>query len=424
MRGKLVAWAFFDWADAGYSTMIQTFVFAAYFTGRVAPSGAEGTTLWGGAIATAGLVVALGGPVAGAIADEGGRRKPWLAFFALVTVLSTAALWMVRPDPSDTVLALALVALASAGSSLAGVFYNALLPVLAERERVGRWSGLGWGLGYVGGVVCLVAAWALFLREGAWISLDRESGVPVRATCLFAAAWYAIFAAPLLSLRLDAPGSGLPIREAARKGLRRLGATLRDVSQHAGIARFLLARLLYADGLATLFAFGGVYAAGTFGMSEAEVLQFGVGLSLSAALGAWVFSGIDDRLGGKRSAGLALAGLLAGGVGTVLAGDRTTFWGAALFVGAFVGPVQAASRSYLARMAPEALRNEMFGLYALSGKVTSFLGPALVASVTAWSGSQRIGMSVILVFFAAGLILLATVPSDAPARDEQSTPPS
>ncbi len=416
MRARLVAWAFFDWADAGYSTMIQTFVFAAYFTGRVAPSSTEGTSLWGGAIAAAGFVVALGGPVAGAIADEGGRRKPWLLGFTTLTVVATAGLWLVRPDPSDAGLALVLVGLASVGSALAGVFYNALLPVLAESDRIGRWSGIGWGLGYVGGVACLVVAWAAFLGEDTWIDLDPARGLPVRATCLLAAGWVAIFAVPLLSLRIDTPDAGLPIRQAVPSGLQRLSRTLRDITRHAGIARFLLARLLYADGLATLFAFGGVYAAGTFGMSEAEVLQFGIALSLSAAAGAWIFSGIDDRLGGKRSAALALTALLLGGIVTVLAGSRAVFWGAALFVGAFVGPVQSASRSYMARMAPDALRNEMFGLYALAGKVTSFLGPALVASVTALAQSQRVGMAVVLVFFALGLLVLLSVPSDAPGR--------
>jgi len=420
MRARLVAWAFFDWADAGYSTMIQTFVFAAYFTGRVAPSGTEGASLWGGAIAAAGLVVALGGPVAGAIADEGGRRKPWLLGFTALTVVATAGLWQVRPDPSHAGLALGLVGLASIGSALAGVFYNALLPVLAESDRVGRWSGIGWGLGYVGGVTCLVLAWAAFLGDEAWLELDPAQGLPVRATCLLAAGWVAVFAAPLLSLRIDTPETGMPMRQAVPSGLRRLGRTLRDVRRHAGIARFLLARLLYADGLATLFAFGGVYAAGTFGMSEAEVLRFGVALSLSAAAGAWIFSGIDDRLGGKRSAVLALTALLLGGIVTVLAGSRTVFWGAALFVGAFVGPVQSASRSYMARRAPEALRNEMFGLYALAGKVTSFLGPALVATVTAITQSQRVGMGVVLIFFALGLVLLLGVPSDAPGQPQNA----
>lgn len=421
-RGTLLAWAFYDWANAGYSTVIQTFVFAAYFTGRVAEDETRGTSLWGWAIASAGVVVAISGPLVGAIADVGGRRKPWLLGFTALSVVATAALWQVRPEVSDTLLALVLIALASAGSSLATLFYNAMLPGLAASDRVGRWSGFGWGLGYVGGVLCLGAAWLLFLRGGgeAWITLDSERGLPVRATCLLAAAWYGVFALPLLLAPVDRPERTRPIREAVSQGLRQLLHTLRHASRHAGLVRFLLARLLYADGLATLFVFGGVYAAGSFGMNEAEVLRFGVGLSLSAAIGSWLFSGIDDRLGGKRTASLALVGLLVGGTAILLAADRLQFWVSALFLGAFVGPLQAASRSYLARMAPERLRNEMFGLYALSGKVTAFLGPALVASVTALADSQRIGMSVVLVFFGLGLAILSTAPSDAPGVRAES----
>jgi UMF1 family MFS transporter len=415
-RGALVAWAFYDWANAGYATVIQTFVFAAYFTARVAGDAAWGTSLWGAAIAVAGFFVAVGGPVLGAIADEGGRRKPWLAGFTALSVTATAGLWLVAPERSDVWLALLLIVFASAGSSLANVFYNALLPELAPRGRVGRWSGFGWGLGYVGGVLCLLVALFVFLRDSAWIELDEARGLPVRATCLLAAGWYAVFAAPLLIATPEAPGAGRPLREAVGAGLRQLAATVRDVRRHAGIVRFLIARMLYADGLATLFAFGGVYAAGTFEMTEAEVLRFGIGISVAAALGAWLFSGVDDRLGGRQSAAIALVGLLVGGVVVVLSPSRPVFLASAAVVGLFVGPVQAASRSYLARMAPESLRHELFGVYALSGKVTTFVGPALVAIVTAGTGSQRAGMTVVLVLFALGLALLLRAPSDAPGR--------
>jgi len=416
---RLLAWSLYDWANNAYATVIQTFVFAAYFTARVAEDETSGTSHWGSAIAVAGGVVAVGAPVLGALADEGGRRKPWLAVFTLLCVAATAGLWWVAPDPSHEGLALVLVATASAGSSLAVVFYDALLPALAPRRRIGSWSGFGWGLGYAGGVLCLLLALGAFLADEPWIPLDRSQGLPARATCLLAAGWYALFAAPLLLVRTDDPrGGGRPLRETVRGGLRRLATTVREASRHAGIARFLLARMLYADGLATLFSFGGVYAAGTFDMDEAEVLRFGIGLSLSAALGAWLFTGVDDRVGGKRSVALALVGLLLGGTAAVLAADRAAFWTAALFLGLFVGPAQAASRSYLARMAPESLRNEMFGLYALSGRITAFAGPALVAAVTSAADSQRAGMAVVLAFFAAGLLVLGTVPSDRPALRE------
>jgi len=413
-RRSLLAWALYDWANAGYSTVVHTFVFAAYFTRRVAESETRGTELWGYSVAAAGLVVALGGPVLGAVADQGRRRKPWLGAFTALCVAAVAGLFAVGPHAEDVPLALVLVALAAMGSDFASLFYNAMLPALAPPERVGRWSGFGWGLGYVGGVCALGAALVLFLADGAWVALEDGRGLGVRASCLLAAAWYGAFALPLFLLTPDERGPARPPRDRIRAGLRQLGDTLRRASRYAGVLRFLVARMLYVDGLGTLFAFGGVYAAGTFDMGEAEVLRFGIGLSVAAGLGAWLFAGLDDRLGGKRTVALSLAGLLAAGSAAIAAQGRAGFWAAALGLGLFVGPVQAASRSYLARVAPPALRNELFGLYALSGKATAFAGPFLVASVTAVAGSQRAGMAVILVFFAAGLALLAAVPDDRP----------
>jgi len=199
------------------------------------------------------------------------------------------------------------------------------------------------------------------------------------------------------------------------QGLGGLARTVRGLRWRTPVVRFLVARMLYADGLATLFAFGGVYAAGTFDMDEAAVLRFGIGLSLAAGLGAWLFAALDDRLGGRRTALLALAGLIVGGSAAVAAPSRAVFWASGLVAGCFVGPVQAASRSYLARMATEALRNEMFGLYAFSGKATAFLGPLAVGAVTSVAGSQRAGMAVVIALFAAGFAILLGVPSDAPA---------
>lgn len=394
--------------------MIQTFVFAAWFTGRVAPDPVSGTALWGRTLAASGLLVAVSAPVLGAVADRGGRRKPWLAAFTALAVVAVAGLATVRPEPAFVPRALVLVALGAVGSELANVFYNAMLPALAPPDRVGRWSGFGWGLGYAGGLLCLGLALFAFLDDAPWIPLDRARGMPVRATCLLAAAWYGAFALPLLLGTPAAPGTGRPPRRALREGLAQLRRTLREARRYAGLVRFLVARTLYVDGLGTLFTFGGVYAAGTFAMDEAEVLRFGIALSASAGVGAWLFAGLDDRLGGRRTAELGLLGLLVTGAVAITAPSETVFQAAAVALGLFVGPVQAASRSYLARTAPEALRHEMFGLYALSGKATAFLGPLLVGQVTALSGSQRVGMGVILVLFALGLLGLAGVPDDAP----------
>lgn len=406
---SLVSWALYDWANSAFPTVIQTFVFAAYFTRRVAEDEAAGSAAWGTAVGTAGAVIAVSGPVLGAIADQGGRRKPWLASFTALCVVATALLWFVEPG-SAAVPALVLLAVGIVAFDLASVFYNAMLPELAG-DRIGRWSGWAWGLGYAGGLACLlVALFALVRPEGAWLGLGPAEAEHVRATFVLVAVWFALFSLPVFLVTPDRPGSGRGGLAAVRDGLAQLWTTLRQLRRYGSIVRFLVARMLYIDGLATLFAFGGVYAAGTFDMSEQEVLGFGIALNVTAGLGAALFAWLDDRLGSKWTILLALAGLLATGIPILLVESELLFWVLGTALGTFVGPAQAASRSYLGRAAPADLRNQMFGLYALSGKATAFAGPFLVGWMTAWAGSQRVGMSVIMVFLAAGGLLMLFVP--------------
>lgn len=412
-RGRLrvlLAWAFYDWAHNAYATLIQTFVFAAYFTRQVAADPTQGTTLWGNAIAAAGLMVALGGPVLGAAADQGGPRRALLVTFTGVSVVAIALLWLVRPDPAYVPLALVLIGIATLATESAGILYNALLPALAPAHRIGRWSGWGWGLGYVGGLACLALALFGFVRDDAWLPLPRDEAEHVRATFLLAAAWLGVFALPLLMVPMDRAEKRKPLGRAVRDGLGQLRDTLREVRRYAVIVRFLAARMLFVDGLATLFAFGGVYAAGTFEMSEQQVLLFGILLNVAAAFGAILFAWLDDLLGPRTILLLALSGLIVFGTLVLLVEQPMAFWVLGSLLGVFIGPAQAAARSYLARVAPPALRAELFGLFALSGKATAFAGPLLVGWVTWLAGSQRVGMSVIVVFFILGLLLMLTVP--------------
>src|SRR5699024_900303 len=228
-----------------------------------------------------------------------------------------------------------------------------------------------------------------------------------------------LFALPLFLITPDTKGTGKPFSQAVRDGMRQLYTSIVHVRRYSHIARFLIARVFYIEGLATLFAFGGVYAAGTFNMNEQEILLFGITLNVTAALGAAVFAWVDDWIGSKQAILLSLIGLIVFGTLVLLVETPTLFWTFGLLLGIFVGPAQAASRSFLAITAPEPLRNEMFGLFALSGKVTSFLGPLLVGWGTYLSGSQRIGMSVIIIFFIIGFLIMITVPA---AKEFQSTP--
>lgn len=409
-RATVAGWCLYDWANSAFPTVISTFVFAAYFTKGVAPSQTEGTYLWGNAVAVAAVAIAVLSPALGAIADRTGRRRPWLAAFTLACVLATAGLWWVRPDPADVPLALVLVVLATVAFEFAGVFYNAMLPAVAPQGRMGRVSGIGWGLGYAGGLACLVVAlFGLVRAEPPPFGLDPAAAEPVRATALLVALWFAAFSLPTFLLVRDPPAAGEPLRQAVGDGLRGLWATLRGLDPRSPVARFLLAHMLYADGLTTLFTFGGIYAAGTFGMDFSEIIAFGIALNLTAGAGAIGFGFVDDRVGPKRAILAALVGLLVFGTLALAAPDSTWFWVAGMALGTFMGPAQAASRTLMARLAPADRRAEMFGLYALSGKATNFAGPLALAWATLAFDSQRAGMATILAFLTAGLLLLLTV---------------
>jgi len=308
------------------------------------------------------------------------------------------------------VLALVLVAIGTLGFEFGTVFYNAMLPDMVPRQRLGRWSGWGWGLGYVGGLLALVLCLVGFVQtERPWFGVGKEDAANIRATTVLVAVWFAVFALPLFLLTPDRPSNNLPMAAAVRQGLAMLGATLANLRRRRTIALFLLAQMFYADGLATLFAFGGIYAAGTFGMSFAEVIQFGIALNVTAGLGAAAFAPLDDRIGAKRTILLSLAGLILSGALVLLVESKTWFWIGGSILGIFVGPCQAASRSMMARLAPPGERAEMFGLLALSGKATAFLGPALLGWATLTFMSQRAGMATILLFWIAGMAVLLAV---------------
>src|SRR5690606_35515312 len=273
----------------------------------------------------------------------------------------------------------------------------------------------GWAMGYAGGLGALIVALVFFITgEEAPFGLDTAEAEHVRATFVLTALWFLTFSLPLFLFTPDRPAAPVSRLEAVRQGWAQLVHSARSIGRYRHLVRFFIAHMLYIDGLATIFAFGGIYAAGTFAMDERQVLLFGIGLTTTGGLGAAVFAPIDDRIGGKRTVLVALAGLLAASAAILLVESTLLFWLIGLTLGLFVGPAQAAGRSYLARMAPVELRNEMFGLLAFSGKATAFAAPLAVGWLTLASGSQRVGMSAILVFLLAGFVLMLGIPNDRP----------
>jgi MFS transporter, UMF1 family len=416
-RPGIIAWAFYDWANSAFPTVILTFVFASYFTRQVAPDEVLGSALWGNTVAVAEISAAVVGPIIGAIADQTGRNKLWLAAFTVLCAASTSLLWFVRPSSPSLGFALALVGTGIFALECAQIFYNAMLPRLVAPQQVGRWSGWSWAMGYAGGLMCLVTALLVFIEPAhTWMNLDRQSAEHVRATFPFVSGWYLFFSLPLFVFTPDAKRRGKLSSDVLRAGLKQLRDSFRKVRLYIPLFKFLIARMFYIDGVGTLFVFGGVYAAGIFEMDERQILLFGIALNATAGVGAALFGWIDDWIGARRTILLALFGLMLPGTVILLIQSSTLFWLFALLLGVFVGPVQSASRSYLARIVPRDLQNEWFGFYALSGKATAFLGPLLVGWLTYWSGSQRIGMSVIIILILIGFVLMLGLTNETSAR--------
>jgi MFS transporter, UMF1 family len=408
-RRRIFAWCLFDWANSPYTTLVVTFVYSAYFAQTFAGDVVTGTAWWSRAVALAGIVVAVLAPPLGAAADRGGLRLRFLAVTTAVCVLATGVLTFVAPGGRHAaLLALTLFVLADIGFELGMLFYNAVLPTIAPRERLGRVSGFGWALGYAGGLVALVLAlMGLVQPETPWFGISRAAGFNFRATCLLAAFWLATFSLPLfLTIRDERREPAVSRQPSA---IRSLMAEGRRLLLYRDAARFIVARLLFNDGLITVFAFGGIYAAGTFGMTLAEVIQFGIVINVAAGAGAFLFGFVDDRIGGKRTV-LASCGALAAATAlAVWAPTRGWFWVAGILIGVFAGPNQSASRSLMARFAPPGRENEFFGFFAFSGRLTAFAGPALLGLGTQIFHSQRAGVATILLFFLVGGGLLLGV---------------
>ena len=405
------SWALYDFANSAFTTLVVTFVYATFFTSFLADEVNAGTSLWGYAMTATAVTVALLSPVLGAIADKGGYRKRLLFFATVACCAATAALWF--PEKGDVGLALLLVVVANVAFEMGNVFYNAFLPDVAAPATIGRVSGYGWALGYVGGLLCMGIALAVFvLPEVAPFGLDKAAGENVRATNLLVAAWFALFSIPLfLFIKEEPPAHRARTADLVAESLRSLRQTWADVRRYRPIIRLLVARLVYNDGLVTVFAFGGIYAAGTFGFTFEQIMYFGIALNVAAGLGAFAFGFVDDKIGGKPTILISLALLsLATLVAVFAPSDQPgALWAAGILIGLAAGPNQSASRSLLGRMVPDDKETEFYGFFAFSGKLTAFMGPLLLAVLTDAFGSQRAGIAVVLLFFLAGGLLLLRV---------------
>ncbi|MGW1675873.1 MFS transporter [Saccharopolyspora sp. NPDC002376] len=418
----MFSWALWDWGSAAFNTVILTFVFTVYLTEGVAVDPESGSKALGVALTIAGVCIALVAPVTGQRSDAGGRRKLWLAVHTGLVIVCTAGLFFVQKEPSFLMLGLVLLATASVFSEFATVNYNAMLLQVSTPATIGRISGFGWGMGYFGGLIALVIVLIGFVQPAIGLfGVTADDGLNIRVVALFAAVWFAVFALPLFAFVPEAPSSGEQVRHALLSSYVVLGKRLawmwREERRTLG---FLVASAIYRDGLAAIFTFGGVIAAGTFGFSPSEVVVFAISANLVAGLGAFLGGRADDRFGPKTVIVAALFGLvLVGGLLLVLPSGKAAFWVCGLTLAIFLGPTQSASRTFLARIATPGKEGEVFGLYATTGRAVSFLGPLAFSGFIAIFGSQRAGMGGIVIILLVGLI--AMLPVRSPDRPPEPT---
>lgn len=435
-----ISWAMFDGARTPYILLVTIYIFAPYFTNVLVSDPVRGQALWGDIQGYSGVVIAILAPFIGAIADAGGRRKPWIAVFAFLVAAPATMLWFATPNGLPLFLLGLFIAITYVAYEFASVFYNAMLPTIVPHERVGSLSGLSLALGNAFGLVLLIFMLVFFSLPGNvnWsfipahtlFGVSQSAHEPERLTGPIAALSIALFSLPLFFFTPDRARTQTGWYEASVKGFRSVITTVRSLRHYRNVATYLFARLFFNDGMTALLTFGGVYAAGVFHWGALAMTAYGIVLSIFAVIGG-IFGGwLDDHLGSKAALFVSVGGTVIFGLLSISMGPDRIFWfipydvhaphvialpflntwpeliylGLLIVVAITVTASYANARTMMARIAPVERMTEFFGLFSLSGQSTSFLATLSVAWLTEWTHSQRGGMLVITVFLVAGLI--------------------
>ena len=404
---KIFNFALYDFANSAFTTIIITFIFATYFAKQIAPNPVLGQSYWGWTIGITGFLVAIFGPIAGSFADKKNRIVFFIRCFSLLCILFTALLWFAKPSQSYLLYTLVIVGIANFFYELSLIFYNSLLKDISTDKNLGKSSGFAFALGYIGGIAILLITIKLFIdNDSLPFGLAKEESQNIRAVALLVSIWFLVFATPFLFF---------VIKETKKKITKNISSNFKDLKKLVWkgkfnvLGKFLIARMLYADGLNAIIVMGGIFAVGVFNLEIKELLKLSILMNITAFIGALIGGIINDKYGSKIVIIFSLVGLIFSSIAILFVYSKSTFFFLAAINGLFIGPVQSASRVVITSLLNKDSQGKGFGLFATSGKLTSFLGPLLVSTVTFLTDSQRIGFSAAIILLLTGLIILLNI---------------
>ena len=403
---KIFNFALYDFANSAFTTIVITFIFSTYFAKQIAPNPILGQSYWGWAIGATGVLVAIIGPILGSFADKKNYTEFFIKLFTIMCITLTALLWFSKPSEKYLLFTLIIVASANFFYELSLIFYNSILKRISNSNNLGKSSGFSFAFGYIGGILILIICIKIFIDNDALpFGLSKENSENIRATSIVVAIWYLIFSIPfLMSLKkkinhnIEVPSNNIKkIKDLIwDKGLNNLG-------------KFLIARMLYADGLNAIIVMGGIFAVGVFKLEIEDLLVLSILMNITAFIGAIIGGYANDRFTSKSVIIFSLLGLIFSSTIILFIKTQLLFLIFAAINGFFIGPIQSASRVFITKSIDQNNQASGFGLFALSGKLTSFIGPLLVSTITYISNSQRIGFSSAIILLLIGLFILLKV---------------
>ena len=403
---KILNFALYDFANSAFTTIVITFIFSTYFAKQIAPNPILGQSYWGWAIGVTGILVAIIGPILGSIADKKNYTEFFIKLFTIICISLTALLWFSKPSEKYLLFTLIIVASANFFYELSLIFYNSILKRISKTSDLGKSSGFSFALGYIGGILILIICIKIFIDNDVLpFGLSKENSENIRATSIVVAVWYLIFSIPFLFSLKKKINNKIELSSDNIK-------KIKDLIWNNGLnnlGKFLIARMLYADGLNAIIVMGGIFAVGVFNLEIKDLLILSILMNVTAFIGAIVGGYANDKFSSKSVIIFSLLGLIISSSIILFVKSQLFFLIFAAINGFFIGPIQSASRVFITKSIDENNQASGFGLFALSGKLTSFIGPLLVSTITYISSSQRIGFSSAIILLLIGLLILLKV---------------